>query len=187
MTGPVNNPVEAWLRRLYWALKPMPSPARDEIVAETRAHLSERLDSGADPVELLDRFGPPDAYARHFLDEMELAHALGEQKSAGLLTVIGRRVHGDLIAALAFAIVVALAGFSLAAIATLSYEILDPVHTGLWRGSNQFFIGVIDDPGAARDLLGPLIWPAALAVIALSWGLGRAVLLAAARRLARTR
>ena len=187
MTGPVNNPVEAWLRRLHFALQPMPSPARDEIIAETRAHLIERLDSGADPVELLAGFGPPDAYARHFLDEMELAQALGEQKSADLLTVVGRRVHRSLIAALAFAVVVALAGLCLAAIATLSYEIIDPVHSGLWRGPNQFFIGVIDDPGSARDLLGPLIWPAALGVIALSWVLGRAVLLAAARRLARTR
>lgn len=186
MTDPVNNPVEAWLRRLHWALQPMPSPAREEIVSETRAHLVERLESGADAAELLDGFGPPDVYARQFLDEMELAHALGEQKSADLLAVIGRRVHRSLIAALAFALVVALAGLSLAAFATLLYEITDPIHSGLWRGSNQFFIGVIDDPGTARDLLGPLIWPAALAVIALSWVLGRAVLLAAARRLART-
>jgi uncharacterized membrane protein len=187
MTRPVNNPVEAWLRRLHWALQPMPSPARDEILAETRAHLTERLEGGADPFELLESFGPPDAYARHFLDEMELAHALGEQKSADLLAVIGRRVHRSLIAAFAFAVVVALAGLSLAALATLFYEITDPVHSGLWRGSNQFFIGVIDDPGSARDLLGPLIWPAAIAVIALSWVLGRTVLLAAARCLARTR
>jgi hypothetical protein len=187
MTGPTNKPVETWLRRLHWALQPMPSPEREEIVAETRAHLSERLDDGADPVELLEGFGPPDVYARRFIDEMELAHALGEQKSADLLTVIGRRVHRSLIAALAFAMVVALAGLSLAAVATLSYEVIDPVHSGLWRGSNQFFVGVIDDPGTARDLLGPLIWPAALAVIALSWAAGRAILLTAARRLARTR
>ena len=66
-------------------------------------------------------------------------------------------------------------------------EIQDPVHAGLWWGSTVRFVGTIDDPAMARDLLGPWLIPAAVAVLGAAWVLGRLILLAAVRTLARAR
>src|SRR5215475_3417190 len=56
--------VQEWLRRLKWSLASMPSPERDDILAEARAHIDEALASGKTPAQALSGFGPPEEYAR---------------------------------------------------------------------------------------------------------------------------
>lgn len=179
--------VAAWLRRLSWALAAMPAAEREDIVEEARGHLEERLRTGQSASEALTGFGAADVYARPFLDEMELTAALGSQKSGDLLGAVARRVHRSLLAAAAAAVLLALALVAFTAVSLVIMKLQDPVHAGLWIGPGQRFIGVIDDPGAARERLGVWLYPLAGASLALSWLIGRFVLLWAVRALVRPR
>lgn len=185
MTVPEDRAVTDWLRRLHWALAAMPSPEREEIVAEARAHLEDAAAEGRATADVLAGFGPPDAYARRFLDEAEVTRALGGQRSGDLIAVVARRAHRSLVAAMAGVALLALGAVGLMATTLLFMEIQDPVHTGLWWGPKVHFVGQIDDPAAARDLIGVWLTPAAIAMLAGAWILARLALLAAVRTLAR--
>jgi len=183
MTDPM---VADWLRRLKWALSAMSEADRDDIVAEAQAHLDERLAAGQPPAEALAGFGPAEAYARPFLDEMELTAALGSQRSGDLLGAVARRIHRSLVAAGAAVVLLALALVAFTAVSAVVMKLRDPLHAGLWIGPGQPFIGTIDDPTQAREMLGLWLYPLAAASLAAAWLLGRLVLLWAVRRLART-
>ena len=175
--------IEDWLRRLKWSLANVPSPEREDIVAEARAHIEERVASGSSIADVLAGFGPADAYARQFIDEMEIAAALGAQRSGDLLGVIGRRVHRSLTAALALLAVLALGLVAAASVVMAAIKLVDPVHAGLWIGPTQQFIGVIDDPSAAHEVLGLWLYPLAALSLLLVWLIGRLVLIRAVRTL----
>ncbi len=65
-----------YLRRLSWALSPLPQRDRDDVVEETRVHVLARVEGGQTIDVALASFGRPDAYAARFIDEMELTGAL---------------------------------------------------------------------------------------------------------------
>jgi uncharacterized membrane protein len=178
--------LESWLRRMRWALASLSDIERDDIVAETRAHLSERIAQGTPTRAALDAFGPAEAYALHFVDERELSGAAGSQRPAAMLGAIVRRAHRSVVAAIAFFIVIGLGTVAFAAVLTAIVKILDPIHAGLWLGKTQFFLGVIANPGVSRELLGNWIYPFAALGVAISWLAGRAVLVWAVTTLART-
>jgi hypothetical protein len=187
MTAIEDKTVEDWLRRLKWALASMPSPEREDIVEETRAHLRERIDSGQSSAEALRPFGEPDAYARSFLEEMELESVLAKPRFAALLGTIARRAHKSLIAAGAFFIVLILGGIAVGTSVTAVWKVFDPAHAGLWVGEHNFFFGTTDDPSRMHELLGPWVYPVSLVILALCWVLGRLVLIWAARTIRRRR
>lgn len=180
MTGQQDRRIEDWLRRMHWALGRMPSPEREDIVAETRAHLRERMDGGQDAVSALAALGPADAYARRFLDEMELSGALGSQKSSDLLRVVLRRVHRSLIAAAAFVALLFIGAIGLGFPIVALCKLTDPSHFGLWVGPGNFTIGTNDSP-EVHEALGNYFYPVAVLVAGGAWVLGRMVLLWAAR------
>jgi len=185
MTAADTQSVEDWLRRLKWALASIPSPEREDIVEETRVHLQERIAAGQGPSQALAPFGEPEAYARGFVDEMELSGLLARPRFAGLLAAIARRAHKSLVAALAFFAVLILGSLALGVLITAVWEIFDPARAGLWIGPDRFNFGVIDDPTLGQELLGPWIIPVALVIAGLCWILGRLVLIGAARTLRR--
>jgi uncharacterized membrane protein len=185
MTVADTRIVEDWLRRLKWALASIPSPEREDIVEETRAHLQERIGAGQGPAEALAPFGEPEAYARGFVDEMELSGLLARPRFAGLLAAIARRAHKSLVACLAFFAVLILGSLALGMLITAVWEVFDPAHAGLWIRPDGVSMGVIDDPALGRELLGPWVIPVALVVAGLCWILGRLVLIGAARTLRR--
>ncbi len=185
MTAADTKSVEAWLRRLKWALAGMPSPEREDIVEETRVHLRERIDSGQGAAEALAPFGEPEAYARGFIDEMELSGLLARPRVAGLLAATARRAHKSLVAALAFFAVIILASLGIGVLVTAVWEVFDPVHAGLWIAPGELHFGVVDDPIRGRELLGPWIYPVSLAIAALCWVLGRLTLISALRTIRR--
>lgn len=186
MTATQQDRVAAdWLRRLNWALAALPEADRNDIVAEAAAHLDEAAAAGRATRDTLAGFGAPEAYARPFLDEAELVRALGSQTATDLAGAVVRRVHRSVVAALAGVAVLAIAMVMFVAVTVVVMEVQDPVHTGLWLGDRERFIGQIDDPSAARDLLGGWLIPLAAGVIGAGWVLGRLLLLAAVRRLAR--
>lgn len=161
--------IEEWLRRLKWSLASMSSTERDDIVEETRGHLREVLAAGRTPSAALAGFGRAEDYARRFIDEMQIVGALGSQDTGALLYVVARQVNRSLVAALAVIGIVALSLLALIAVLMLVLKLSDPVHAGLWRGAHQFFIGKIDNPANATELLGSWLYPLCAGVLALSW------------------
>lgn len=184
-----DDPIEIqeWLRRLKWALTAIPEPERDDILEETRAHLNEAIGSGKAPAEALAGFGLAEDYAHGFVQEMELAGALGSRRTGEMLSVVGRRVSHNGIAAVAGFLLLMLGAGAFVAALMLVLKLSDPAHTGLWRGPHAFFIGRIDDPSTANDLLGYWLYPAAVATVAISWLVSRFVLLWALRSITRAR
>jgi hypothetical protein len=181
MTKSDNGRVEDWLRRFRWALSAMPAAERDDVVAETRAHLNERIDAGQGAEAALAALGPADAYARSFIDEMELTGALASQRSGDLLRVVLRRAHRSLVAAIAFLLLLVIGGLALGFAGTAIGKAVDPGHFGLWVGGANFFIGQTNHPERMRELLGGWLYPVAAAALGLCWLAGRLVLLWAAR------
>lgn len=182
---PADQAAAAWLRRLRWSLDSLPAADRDEIVAEAAAHFADAGAAGRDVAAVIAGFGTPEAYARRYLDEAELARALGSQSAGDLAGVVARRLHRSLIAAVAGLAVLALTLAAFVAVTLVVMEIQDPARTGLWIGPTVRFIGQIDDPAIAHDLLGGWMLPAAAGVIGAAFVLGRLALLAAVRALAR--
>jgi uncharacterized membrane protein len=180
-----DREVESWLRRLQWALASLPQAESDDIAAETRVHISELLAQGISPREALMRFGAAESYAAGFVEERELVGAAGSQKIGAMLGAVARRAHRNVVAALSLFAVAGLAGIAFLAVLTAIVKIEDPVHAGLWRGQTQFFIGMIDDPITAHELLGNWIYPLAAFSVAVAWLAGRYVLVWAVKRLAR--
>lgn len=173
--------VEDWLRRVKWALGRLPASECDDILAETRAHLSERIDSGQSVDTALAALGPPDAYARRFIDELELSGALASQKSGDLLRVVLRRAHRSLVAFVAFLLLLIIGGMGFGFAATAVGKTFDPGHFGLWVGAHNFNFGSTDHPERMHELLGPWLYPIAGIGVGISWLLWRSVLLWAAR------
>lgn len=174
---------EDWLRRLKWALAEIPSPEREDIVAEARSHIEDRIAAGRKAGEVLADFGPAEIYARRFIDEMDTSGALAAQRSGDLLGVVMRRVHRNLVAALALFAVMVLGLLAFFDLAVIWMKVTDPVHAGLWAGPHHRFIGVIDDPSRSHELLGLWIYPLSALVLLLVWIIGRAILIWAVRTL----
>ncbi|HEX8569061.1 MAG TPA: hypothetical protein VF699_03940 [Caulobacteraceae bacterium] len=169
--------IAGWLRRFKWSLGGMPSPEREDLVAEVRAHLDERIAAGVGVTEALNGFGTPEAYARNFVEQMELARALTGGRFPSLLGAVARRVHRSAVAAAAFIAVLLLAGLAGGICVTAAVKLVDPVHAGLWFGEGGLYFGREQEPGRMRELLGPWIFPLAPVSVALAWVLARLVLI----------
>lgn len=177
--------LDEWLRGLKWSLQSIPSPEREDIIEETRAHITERLDRGAPLEEALAPFGTPEDYARSFIDEMEVSGALATQKSGPLMAVITRRAHRSLVAAGAVLGILVLNVIAIASVAIGVYRLFDPVHAGLWVGPGFAFLGTIDDPSTGRELLGNWVYVLAPIVLVVCWYLARLILIGTVRTFAR--
>lgn len=176
---------DAWLRRLEWALHALPTKNREEIVRETCSHIEERLAQGVGEPQILASLGNADDYAQSFLDEFELAQALGSRKLTAMTKAAARWIHRSVAAAAAFTSVSLLGVFAVGVVLTAVMHFLDPAHWGLWVSSRMLLIGQVDDPSVARELLGAGIYPFAVASLIVCWAAGRTALLGSLRVVAR--
>ena len=89
MTQDSEQEIDAYVRRLLWALKTLPRDDRLNIAGEIHGHLSEC--AARSPSEL-DRamagMGSPDALAQSYVEEFELAGAVNRASPATLLLTI---------------------------------------------------------------------------------------------------
>lgn len=168
--------LEQWLRRLGWALGRLSAHERDDIVAETRGHLEERIAAGAPLATVLAEFGPADRYARQFIEEMEAYGALGSQQAGALARIVIGRAHRSLAAAITFLAMLVLGVVAAIDVFLIALKLFDPVHTGVWVGPDFTLIGVIGDPREGQELLGLWLFPAAALVLLVAWILGRLLL-----------
>jgi len=181
-----DRELESWLRRMKWALTSLPESERDDIVAEKSAHITERVAQGTPLSTALAEFEAPEIYARHFVDDRDILAAIGSQRSGAMLSAIVRRVHRNVVAAFTFLVTVALCAIAFVAILTAMVKIVDPVHAGLWHGTNQLFLGVNYDASSAHELLGNWIFLLAVLSVAFAVIVGRSVLVWAVKSLLRS-
>jgi uncharacterized membrane protein len=183
-TAPAD--LKAYLRRLGWSLASLPERDRDDIVEETRVHVLERIEQGRPAGEILAALGPPESYARGFIDEMEISGALASQRPGQSLALLLRRAHRSAVAAAAVLATTVLAVIALMGVAALVAKPFDPEHVGLWTSPHgAFFVGAPGPGFDGHEHLGNWIYPAAVLDLAVTWFLGRRIVLWAVRRLAR--
>lgn len=156
-------------RQLRWALAALPEVDRESIVAETRSHVLDRIDAGADLGEILSVLGTPNDYACAFCESYEVARALSSRKTPRMLQALTRgwaRSTGAVGALLVMSVVWIIA---LQAVFMSLLKLRDPVHVGLWKSEEFFFLGIIDDPSSGTELLGAWIAPLAFGCLIAAW------------------
>ena len=73
-----------YIKQLKWSLSKLPSEDREEIIQEVHGHLMDRLkdsETVEDFQRTLREFGPPEEYARSFLENYEASSALASASS----------------------------------------------------------------------------------------------------------
>ncbi len=171
-----------YARKLRWALSVLPEGDRDDIVAEMRSHVLDRLDTAVSIEEALRALGDPDAYAKEFNDSYAVSAALSSRRTRDLIGALLQGGAGSLtVTGVGLVIVTAWAAAALVAFLAV-LKIRDPTHIGLWSGQHFFFLGVIDDPSTGRELLGLWITPLALVCVVTAWIITRSLSIWALRR-----
>ncbi len=184
MSTHADHPLLAdYARRLRWALASLPEADRNGIVDEMRSHVLDRTDAGMSIEASLGALGGPEDYARAFCESYAVAAALSSRRTPHLVSALVQGAARNLAAAGAGFVI--LLAWSLAALVVFVaiLKIDDPAHVGLWLGDRFFFLGIIDDPSAGRELLGPWIAPFALVCVVLSWIATRSLAAWALKRL----
>jgi len=172
-----------YARRLKWALSALPEADRDDIVAEMRSHVLDRVDTGSTLDAALAALGAPDDYARAFRETYTVASALSSRQTPQMLHALVQGATRSAGAIAAFVVIVLVWAVPALVAYTAILKISNPSHVGLWRGEHFFFIGVIDDPSRGTELLGPWITPLALLCVVLAWLITRSIAVWALRRL----
>jgi len=180
--------LEDYIRRLDWALRDLPSEDRRNIKAEINSHLAERAAQGSFALDAaVLALGPPDRFARAFVENYELSGAVNRASPTNLLLVMllhaSRSVAAFLIgfAALIFYL------FSLAFALMAVLKIITPAHVGAWinDGAVEFGAHYGGPPPGGAELLGYWVIPLAVLLALACYILGTLLLRGGARRMLR--
>ncbi len=190
VTHESEQEIDAYVRRLLWALQTLPHDDRLNIASEIHGHLSESAARGAGELDrAMARLGRPDALARSYVEEYELAGAVNRASPATLLlTVLNRATRSVLAFAgglTALFLYFFAASFALVAVAKL----IVPAEVGAWKiGDHVLSAGVMNTPPAGgRELLGYWIVPIAVLLGAICFvGASKLLRLVGRRLLARS-
>lgn len=177
--------IEDYLRRVRAGLASLPETVREDVVTELRSHIADRVEAGHEPAAVIAALGAPEDYAARMYDAHQVTEALSTRRTGAL---VGALIRSTAINGFAIGAAIALFflwSFVVSVAGVAAWKITDPVHTGLWVSDTQFFIGKIDDPGAATDVLGVWIFPLTLGLVVGAWFLTQALALWTLRRLKR--
>lgn len=172
MTTGNNDPaLSAYLRELRWALAGLPANDRDEILAEVESHLLDRVEQGVTLPDALAALGSPVSYAKPFVETHRTTMALTNGRVTDLMPVLAARVARSARAALGLVIIAAIWIPTIVFVGTAGVKLFHPEVTGLWVSNTVCFVGTIDDPSTATELLGMWIFPVAALLAVVSWAL----------------
>jgi len=189
-TTETEQEIDAYVRRLLWALQALPHDDRLNIASEIHGHLAEYATRGADAFErALARMGSPDALARSYVEEFELAGAVNRASPVTLLLNILNRGTRSILAFIVGLVALSLYGVAAACALVAVAKFISPANVGAWKGEHFAGAGIMDVPPAgAHELLGYWIVPVALVIALLCFlGAGKALRLVGRRLLARGR
>jgi len=165
--------VQTYIRKVRMALNALPETVRDDLIRELHSHLIDRLESGASASEAIAPFGSPEQYASSLYNAQQLSGALVSRRMSELIDALIRNLTSSISATIAglliFCIWVMTGVLCVVAIAKAAA----PQHVGLWQSPTEFFIGVIDEPASATELLGFWIFPIAIIATIFAWLLTR--------------
>jgi hypothetical protein len=175
--------LDTYLDQVRRHLTALPKSEADEIVAELRSHVLDKVDGAATPQAVeaaIAALGTPREVARFNLTERVAAEVDEDRSPLTVLRGVGRlarlSVYGAFTGLVSFTGYVLSAGFVITAIS----KILSRTQAGLWRyprpaGGDGYVFGVTNHPGG-QELLGWWVVPISLvlAVIVgwLTWRFG---------------
>ncbi len=157
--------IETWLGYLEQVLTPLPAAEREDIVIEARAHLEERVAAGLSATSALAGFGKAETYARAFLDDYALTHALDSRRALTMAKTLFRVAGQSLIATIGLIAFLVFSITTLAAIACILVKIARPELVGLWIGQDVFVLGIATTRPAAPEMLGSWIYVVLAALV----------------------
>ena len=92
----MSDPVELWMRALAHHLRHLPEGVQDDILAEVRSHIRDRISQGIPCEQVAAGFGAPAAFAQSFDNgvtfDVALARREGREALATLLEELWRSV-----------------------------------------------------------------------------------------------
>lgn len=188
MTDRNEQEIDAYVRRLLWALQALPHDDRLSIAGEIHSHLYDCAARGDKELDrALAKLGSADALARSYVEEYELAGAVN--RSAPVVLLLNLLNRGTRSLAAFFGGLAGLflylfaASFALIAAAKL----IVPGQVGAWIGPHAFTAGIPGTPPVdAHEVLGYWIVPIAIVLAALCFvGAGSLLRLVGRRLLGR--
>lgn len=148
-TSPASSPLDArlddYLKRLKWALSPLPDDDRRDILQETRAHFVDRMAEG-DPrrafEEVRRRLGPPETYAQAFLDNYQTTVAVADGSGTAMLPQVLRLAGRGVTALLGAGGFLLLYGVMAALLLVALLKPVFPTHVGFWYAPAEGVMGM---------------------------------------------
>ena len=179
--------IDAYVRKVRLGLSGLDETTRRDIALELEQHIADRIEAGAALDHVLDALGDPRDYAAELYQAHAVDAALNTGRSTDLAAALARAAPSNAVAfAAGMAVLLTWIGAGLLA-AVAIMKLVDPVHVGLWTNADGvLFIGGIDDPGRAQEILGVFIFPIAFAALAVAWLVTRVLGAWALKRLRRT-
>jgi uncharacterized membrane protein len=153
-----------YIKQLKWSLSKLPSEDREEIIQEVHGHLMDRLKASEtveDFQKTLREFGPPEEYARSFLENYEASAALASASPWQILQQNFRMIGHRGSVALSFLVILFLYILSVFLILVGLLKPFFSKNIGAWVFENPFGIlfGFNFTPGSGKEILGYWIIP----------------------------
>jgi len=171
----INNRIETYLSRLATALAAVAPSEKDEIVREIRAHILDSVSGATDPVGAIDRvlrlLGVPEELAERYTTERLLIRAGHSFSPWLLLRTSWRWAKLGITGTITFFVALIGYGTALALTAALLAKPFMPSRIGMWLGPRSLNVGVPNNPGEMRELLGHWFVPV-IAVLAFAIAVG---------------
>ncbi|WBO21481.1 DUF1700 domain-containing protein [Sphingomonas abietis] len=183
-----DHEIDAYVRKLLWALQSIGLEDRLAISSEIHSHLTDCNMSGIDTLTAaIARLGPPHRLARRYVEEYELAGAVSRAGPAQLLLNMIHRASRSLTAlGAAFATLILYlfaAAFGVIAVA----KPIVPNNVGAWHSADGWEAGLVASPPAdSSDVLGLWIIPIAVALALATYLIGTRLLRTVAGKLLST-
>jgi hypothetical protein len=165
--------IEKYVQQLRWALRPLPTEDRDDIVREIRGHLRERAEAGTpwSYERITGELGSPEDYAREFLDNYEITAALASRSTQAMMSQTLRLLTKGVKGFFGGLGLFVLFAFSVSSVFIGLIKPIFPGNVGMWRhDGGDLTLGYLDTPPeGGEEILGYWIVPLMLVVGVLSY------------------
>lgn len=153
MSEAFEGPVwKLYLAEMRSALAPLSNDLREDILEETRCHIRDRIEAGASDSEIMNSLGDPALYAAKFLDAFEINNEKLQNTPPHMLKALLSFGAHSLFAGIALVGIIVMWAPTLLMLLFSVLKVLNPLNVGLWRGGDDYFMGVNNSAGAEEVL-----------------------------------